>query len=145
MVESRVEYEPIHEAVSRCEMVVEIVLSKPNVDDASRIVRTQVKRLLVGFDCFSCLELLRKGSSVLIPERVVSRVLFDPLKEVLSSELVIRLDKTEHTKCQQYLGILRLEHMRSLKRLLDFVVFKLVVILDSWQLVVIRVVFEPEI
>lgn len=145
MVESRVEYEPIHEAVSRCEMVVEIVLSKPNVDDASRIVRTQVKRLLVGFDSFSCLELLRKGSSVFIPERVVSRVLFDPLKEVLSSELVIRLDKTEHTKCQQYLGILRLEHMRSLKRLLDFVVFKLVVILDSWQLVVIRVVFEPEI
>jgi hypothetical protein len=145
VVESRVEYEPIHEAVSRCEMVVEIVLSKPNVDDASRIVRTQVKCLLIGLDCFSCLELLRKGSSVLIPERMVSWVLFDPLKEVLSSELVIRLDKTEHTKCQQYLGILRLEHMRSLKRLLDFVVFKLVVILDSWQLVIIRVVFEPEI
>lgn len=62
---------------------------------------------------------IRHGRSVLVPERVISRVLSDAIFEAPCGVSKAAPDKGQHSKCQGYTSILWLESMRLNESLID--------------------------
>lgn len=134
--------ERVQEAIGASLEVRLVVIRQAKVNDSSNVVRSQVDSQLVSSYSTVRLEELGTGSSVLVPERVVHRFLFDRRLEVKFGLGEVSLKEHEHAKREKDLHISWVLLVSHFERLFDLHEVKVAAV-GVRDLLVIRVELEP--
>lgn len=119
MASVRIEAKCVEEVGQRLTVKTLRPVSQAYVSHSPHIVRPQIKRLIVDLESSGDILAIRHGRSVLVPERVISRVLSDAIFKVPCGVSKAAPDKGQHAKSQGYISILWLESMRLNEGLID--------------------------
>ena len=117
-------------------------MGETQVYNCAHIVWSQINCQLIRPNTLFCLQELRAGRSILIPQRVIQRLFLDCSSEVNLCLSEVALKELKDTQGEQNLSIAWVLHVCNFESILDFNEVKISTLCVR-NLLVVRVVLQP--